>query len=179
MTSRTACPREPDVFDLIWTRQWPARADAELRAHVTGCEVCSDLVLVAASIADLEDGASASVRVPEAGAVWYAAQVRARQELAERAARPVLAAELVAVAGALTAALFAWRLGAPALRSWWDGLPSLTSNLPSWRDLVPVTSSPLFPWAMAALLAWALVVPAALSLARLADRTTEPPNDRP
>ena len=119
-----------------------------------------------------------TVRVPEAGAVWYGAQVRARQELAERAARPVLAAELVAVAGALTGTVFAWRLGARAIRSWWDGLPSLASSLPSWPDFVPVTSSPLFPWAMAALLAWALVVPAALSLARLADRTTEHPNDR-
>ena len=54
------------------------------------------------------------MKVPDAGVVWYRAEVRARQELARRAARPVAAAQaaaaVVGIGGVLTGVATRWRL---------------------------------------------------------------------
>jgi hypothetical protein len=124
-------------------------------------------VVVATALGQLED-VPADARVPDASAVWYAAQARARQELAGRAARPVLIAEAAAVSTALGAAVFGWRLGGASLTEWWTRASAI--EVPGWPDLSAVTASPSFPWLAGAALAWALVVPAAWSVARFADR---------
>lgn len=114
----TECAREQDVMDAIASGRWPSRCDAALRAHVDGCDVCSDLAEVVVPIrADFEETLSAA-RVPTAGAVWWRAQVRARIEAQAAAARPLRAFTAVALACAagLVAALvtLAW----PWLRTW-------------------------------------------------------------
>src|SRR6188768_22628 len=92
------CPHEQDVLDLVAIGQWPARADASLVAHAEACETCRDLASVAGAIVESRDALPAT-HVPDASVVWYRAQVRARLDAARRAGRPMLFAQMAAVAG--------------------------------------------------------------------------------
>jgi hypothetical protein len=179
MTMTPSCPREAEVLDLVWTNQWPARAERSLVDHVTTCEVCRDLATVASAIGDLNDATVAELKVPDASVVWYRAEVRARQELTRRATRPVAAAQAAAAVVGIGGVLTAWRLGGASFVEWWQGVsaPQLP-QLGVWSALATVTSAPVWPWILAAAAAWALMVPAALYIARMADRTTEPTRDR-
>jgi hypothetical protein len=173
-----SCPHETDVFDLVWTGQWPARADSRLRAHVAECAICADLLIVSSAIGQL-DASEAAVKLPDAGAVWYSAQLRARHELSHRAARPVLVAEMAAFACIVGGLSFSWRLMGPSVSTWLAAMPwPEAPALPRWSDLVALASTPTFPWMAGAACAWALVIPTALYIARLADRTTEQRQDR-
>jgi len=179
MTMTPSCPREAEVLDLVWTNQWPARAERSLVEHVEACEVCRDLAAVAAAVGDLNEVTVADLKVPDASVVWYRAEVRARQELTRRATRPVAAAQIAAAVVGLGGVLTAWRLGGASIVGWWRGLSA--PELPQvslWSALATFTSSPAWPWILAAAAAWALMVPAALYIARMADRTTEPTRDR-
>lgn len=91
-----SCPCERDVLDLVAIGQWPSRADATLRAHVAACATCAEVAAVAAVVREWADDPR-PVTVPDAAVVWYRAQVRAKEEAARRASRPVLAAQLVAL----------------------------------------------------------------------------------
>lgn len=95
---RVDCPFEADVLNAVYTNRWPERVDANLRAHVTGCVVCSDVVDVAKAIEEEFDIARAEARVPESGLVWWRAQMRARQEAAREAVRPITIAQAVGLA---------------------------------------------------------------------------------
>jgi hypothetical protein len=135
------CPHEDDVMAAVNTGRWPARADADLRAHVAGCLVCQDVVAVAEAFRDAE--ADASIRVPEAGAVWLRAQIRARAENTRLAERPISVAQAIAFAstvgvlGALFGAASPWLQG--ALRWIGGGLARLDPRalpLPTGIDLL-------------------------------------------
>jgi hypothetical protein len=106
----TPCARESDVLDLIGIGQWPARADADLAAHVASCPSCTDLALVASAIVDVRDTGTAYKRLPDAGIVWLRAQMRAREDAARRAARPLWMAQVAGVA-AVIAILVIWSGG--------------------------------------------------------------------
>jgi hypothetical protein len=180
MTMPASCPHEADVLDLVWTNQWPARADRSLVAHVSTCDACRDLVLVASAIGGLHDATAAAVKVPDASVVWYRAEVRARQELARRAARPVAAVQLAAGVLAVLGLMTGWRLGGSAFVDWWQTLPTVhPTGTGMWSAVAAFTSRPAWPWVLGAVAAWALMVPAALYIARMADRTPEPTRDRP
>ena len=173
MTMTPSCPRETEVLDLVWTNQWPARAERSLVDHVAACEVCRDLATVAAAVGDLNDATVAELKVPDASVVWYRAQVRARQELTRRATRPVAAVQVAAAVVGVGGLFTVWRLGGASLVEWWQGVS--TPQLPQlgvWSELVALASAPVWPWVLAAAAAWALMVPAALYIARMADRTT-------
>ena len=83
------CDREQDVLDALSAGRWPERCDAELRAHVTSCPACGDLADVATALLDDRDSAWRDARVPPSGVVWWRAQLRAREEAARAAARPL------------------------------------------------------------------------------------------
>jgi hypothetical protein len=83
------CAREQDVLDAIASQRWPARCDAELRVHVRECEFCTDLVDVATALVDDAPAVSTEARIPASGIVWWRAQLRARDEDARAAARPL------------------------------------------------------------------------------------------
>ena len=95
---RVECQFEAEVLNAVYTNRWPERADAELRAHVSGCAICSDVVTVAKAIEEEFDIARAEARVPESGLVWWRAQMRARQEAAREAVRPITIAQAVGLA---------------------------------------------------------------------------------
>jgi len=69
--------------------RWPERCDDNLRAHVNACAVCADLADVAVAVVDDRETASSEGRIPPAGIVWWRAQLRAREEAARAAGRPV------------------------------------------------------------------------------------------
>lgn len=97
-----SCAHERDVLDLVAIGQWPARADAALRAHAAECATCAEVAAVASVVREWADDPR-PVKVPDAAVVWYRAQVRAKEEAARRASRPVLAAQLIALATVILA----------------------------------------------------------------------------
>lgn len=160
-SSDVSCPCERDVLDLVAIGQWPARADETLRAHVAACETCAEVASIATVVRDWANEADAvdAVKVPDASVVWYRAQVRAREDATRRASRPVLLAQLFAVA-AVALAVF-WigpNLSMPDFSGWWAAVPSLPS-LPSMSD-VSMERLSRFSWlgwaALAALGVWAI-----------------------
>jgi hypothetical protein len=106
--TRVECPFEDDVLMYVHTGRWPDRVPAELVAHAATCDVCADLAFVAHAL-DTDRGADrASVATPSAGTMWWRAQLRARQEAATTAGRPITAvqAALLAVCGGVAGAVF-------------------------------------------------------------------------
>jgi hypothetical protein len=95
------CGREPDVLDALAAQRWPARCDDDLRAHVSTCLICGDLVEVAGALLEDHDTAHQDARVPPSGIVWWRAQLRARDEDARAAARPIAFIQGVAVSVAV------------------------------------------------------------------------------
>jgi hypothetical protein len=108
------CEFEPEVLAAVLQSRWPGRTDAALRAHVAGCAICSDVAAVAGVIENAREDMRAEVVVPDSGRVWWLARVRARQEAAKTAARPITATQLIAGAcgvglmGACFGATSAW-----------------------------------------------------------------------
>jgi hypothetical protein len=141
-----SCPCERDVLDLVAIGQWPSRADATLRAHAAECAICAEVAAVAAVVREWADDPQ-PVKVPDAAVVWYRAQVRAKEEAARRASRPVLAAQLVAL---VTVVLAVVTIG-PGLEWYLAQLPDL--SLPAFS--LPTMSLPdVSTWSW---LAWGTV----------------------
>ncbi len=95
------CEREQDVLDALAAQRWPARCDDELRAHVSACGICADLVEVASALLEDHDTTYHDARVPPSGVVWWRAQLRAREEDARAAARPIAFIQGIAVSVAM------------------------------------------------------------------------------
>ena len=163
---RVECPREQDVLDAIAARRWPERCDAELRDHVASCSLCTDVVDVVGPLTTSHDEIWSEIQVPSSATVWWRAQLRAQQEAARKAARPIT---IVQVAASV-AALFVIVLTAYAIRPW---LPAFTLGLPELPTLsvslpritlpeVPSSISEIGLWswvAIGAFLSWAVIAP--------------------
>jgi len=107
------CDREDDVLaHLIETPHTPL--SAPLQAHLGECAGCRDLALVGSALRLDHATALAQVRVPSAGQVWWRAELRARQDAAARATRPITVA--TGLAAACLLGLLASVAGALA---WW------------------------------------------------------------
>jgi predicted anti-sigma-YlaC factor YlaD len=137
--TRYDCARERDVLEAVSTGGWPARTDAELRAHVADCAVCRDLVAAAVAFEEEATTARAQAQVPDAGVVWLRAQLRARQDAARVAVRPITFAQAiglaatVGVAGAVFGATATWFQH--ALGGIWSTVTSL--QVPRLADVSP------------------------------------------
>jgi hypothetical protein len=111
----TACRFEADVLAAVARGTWDG-ASEELTAHVTTCRTCADLALVSSLLKSEHAAAIEQADVPSSGQVWWRAQVRARAEAAEAAARPLFLAQAVgaaAVIGVLVALVtWLWPSGA-------------------------------------------------------------------
>jgi len=92
------CEREQAVTELLQSGRWPEACDAALRSHVENCAVCSEVVLMARLLQEENASLLADVKLPDAGLVWWKAQLRARREAAELATRPIALAERFALA---------------------------------------------------------------------------------
>lgn len=95
------CEFESDVLSATLQSRWPDRVDAQLRAHVAECAICSDVVVIASAIDGAREEAYERAVVPDSGLVWWRAQLRARREAAQTAGRPITAAQVIAFACAV------------------------------------------------------------------------------
>ena len=128
------CPREQDALDAVASRRWPGRDDA-LSAHIASCEICADLVAVAAAMRDDFEAIGDLPPLPSAEVVWWRAQVRARTDAARLAARPITVVQGVSAATAagvgLALATFADAPVGGAVRWFaelWSWVPRLALN---------------------------------------------------
>jgi hypothetical protein len=103
------CPREAEAMAAARLGSLPE----ELCAHVAGCAACANAVAISQFLASGSD----SVTVPPAGLVWWKAQLRIRQEAADRALRPIRWAEQAAAVIGLAAAsgAIAWAVASSPL----------------------------------------------------------------
>ena len=120
-----SCPFEAGVFEAVWMSRWPDQCEPALRAHVAGCAVCADIVLVAEAFEGERTTAWREAPVPGSGRMWWRAQMRARQEAARAAARPITLAQGVAVSSVFVATLVLAGALSPWFRSWLGWLGGL------------------------------------------------------
>ena len=120
------CNRERELAEALRAGFWPEACSEELRAHVTGCKSCSQRLVLTQAFGRERAVASAQPRLESPGALWWRAQLRRRNAAIERISRPILGAQVFAVAVAVIAAaaflisqakqsvgLFAWVAEAP------------------------------------------------------------------
>ncbi|MGB7265791.1 MAG: hypothetical protein WBC92_09785 [Terracidiphilus sp.] len=100
-----SCPCEIELRDLITRGQWPQAASPDLRAHIAACRSCGDVALVSAAFQKARAESIAAARPGSAGALWWRAQLRRRNAVVERISRPLLGAQLFALAVSLLAGL--------------------------------------------------------------------------
>ena len=115
------------------------------------CPECGPLVALAEQIRREFAGTLPQAHVPTPEIVWWRAQMRAREDAARTAARPIVFTQALAVAaliGLLVSVV--GRLTLPAMS--WAGFPALPAGLP----VVPI--------ALAAA-CWIIIAPAALYFA--------------
>jgi hypothetical protein len=161
------CPRESEIAELVARGQWPQASPQELRDHVSACRACSDMALVAGAFqrARMETFAAAgsgTEKLSSAGALWWRAQLRRRNAAVERIGRPLLGAQIFALAINLLVVLgflgFEARHGIGWL-DWLEGLPqAATLHLADLSSPGPAGSG----WG------WLLLAFAAATLALLA-----------
>jgi len=98
---RVECEFEAEVLAAACQSRWPERVEDGLRAHVAGCEICSDVAAVAMAFEGAREATAVCAAVPDAGRVWRLAQIRARREAVKEAGRPITAAQVIAFACAM------------------------------------------------------------------------------
>jgi hypothetical protein len=139
----TPCRYENDVIAAMAAGSWD-HAPEELKAHVTSCRTCADLALVSQLLKTDHAAMVAEANVPSAGQVWWRAQMRARSEAAEAAARPLFIAQAVACAaviGALVAVVtWLWPTGGWHVVSAPPGQLSLAAwvAIGAWVVIAPI-----------------------------------------
>jgi hypothetical protein len=160
------CPFEDEALAAVEQCRWPERVDAALREHIEVCPICRDVVRVAEAFDGraVEDRAAASV--PDAGRVWWMAQLRARHEATQAAGRPITAVQVIAFTCSL--ALLGACFGATS--SWLQSVIGRASTYAvsvDWKWLVSATAQLLGQHALLAAVGAAIVVvvPTALVLA--------------
>jgi hypothetical protein len=112
------CCREDDVLDALTTGRWPERVDGELRSHVAGCVICADVIEVASAVLEVRNDEPADIQIPSSAVMWWRAQMRARQEAAREAARPINVAQVVGLISVIALGIVAF----VALSPWFGGV---------------------------------------------------------
>jgi hypothetical protein len=130
-----SCVREHEVTELLRQGYWPEACPAELRAHVETCRMCGDLVLVSSALGKERKETMPMARLEAPGALWWRAQLRKRNVAIEKMARPIMGAEVFALATALVVAamVVVWQAG--NWSAWIADLPRvlhLNALLPGW-----------------------------------------------
>ena len=107
----TTCSRDNEVKEMVERGQWPQACTPELHAHVEGCRSCSDHVLITTAFRRARAEAVASITLPPPGVLWWRAQLRRRNAAVERIGRPILGAQIFALAVNLVLAIafIAWQ----------------------------------------------------------------------
>jgi hypothetical protein len=118
------CAREREVTDLLHKGHWPQACSEELRAHVASCRGCSDLVLITASLQASRRQTAELPRLEPAGAIWWRAQLRRRNAAIDQMSRPIIGAQIFALAMSVIVigAIAIWQ--ADNWSAWFADLPT-------------------------------------------------------
>lgn len=92
------CPREAEVRALVERGQWPQACATELQAHVSDCRSCSELVLVTTAFQRERNQAIGAAKLGSPGLLWWRAQLRRRNAAVVRISKPILSAQIFALA---------------------------------------------------------------------------------
>lgn len=134
-----SCPREGEVKILVERGQWPQACAPELCSHVKSCRSCSELVLVTTAFQRARNQAVGAAKLGSPGLLWWRAQLRRRNAAVERISRPILGAQIFALAVnlllAATVAVWQARHGLAWL-TWLQKLPH-SVNSDSFRSFIP------------------------------------------
>lgn len=137
------CARENELLETVSAGRWPDGCDAELRAHVTSCAQCAEVVELATLFdAEMQEAAH-DAQLLSSGAMWWRAQRRARADAARKAARAIAFVQVATVAGAIAFALAIVGGVSAMSESWRNWLPRVSETLQlssvyaSWS--VPIT----------------------------------------
>ena len=146
-----SCVREREVTEMLRQGYWPEACSPELRSHVENCRICSDLVLVTTAFSVERRQTMALPPLEAPGALWWRAQLRLRNAAIQRVTRPILGAELFALAigVVVVVAVVVWQAG--NWREWVSDLPHAL-HLSALIPASPADASGTF-WIVAALLA--------------------------
>lgn len=96
-----SCPCEKEIRELVESGQWPLASPPDLRSHAAACRSCADLVLVASAFQRARSTTLAAARPVSAGAIWWRAQLRSRQQAFERIQRPLIGAQVFGLVAVL------------------------------------------------------------------------------
>jgi hypothetical protein len=92
------CSREKEVDELLRRGLWSAACTPDLRAHVSACRSCGDLVLVTETFLRARAETANAAQVSTPAALWWRAQLRRRNAAVERIGKPILGAQIFALA---------------------------------------------------------------------------------
>jgi hypothetical protein len=123
-----SCAQEPEVLAAVLE----GRLCGELEAHARHCAICGEVAHVATLVRADFAAASRETSLPTADVVLLRAQIRAREEAARAAARPILLTHAIGIAALL--GLLVSLAGKFSVGAW----TSLTMFDGSARVLVPV-----------------------------------------
>jgi hypothetical protein len=93
-----SCPREREVSQLLSQGAWPQACPPALRAHVESCRSCADLALITSTFQQARSQAASAAPLASPGALWWRAQLRRRNAAVERVGKPILGAQIFALA---------------------------------------------------------------------------------
>ena len=116
------CVREHEVLDALASDGPVVCWNEDLKAHATSCAICRDLVTVASALLDEHTVAVEHANPPSSGIVWWRATMRARQDAAQKATRPITVVQGLALASGAAIVLLVLSVTAPTLLSWFSGL---------------------------------------------------------
>jgi hypothetical protein len=150
-----SCSREKEVSELLKQGHWPHACPDELRVHVAGCSACGDVVRITTTFQAARTQAASAAPLQSPGLLWWRAQLRRRNTAIERVARPLLGAQIFALAVTLAtgAAFLAWQVRQGfSLMAWLAELPRaihlealLSATLPRFDGslwlLVPILAT--------------------------------------
>jgi hypothetical protein len=163
------CTREDDVLDAIASGWGLPRMDHDLRGHIASCGSCAELLQVATALLDERELAWNEASVPPSGVVWWRAQLRAREDAARAAARPLAFFQGVAASVALWLVVTLVRaIPAADAGAAWRWTSHAVSNLSiEWPDLTGlIAAAGSLPLSIMCLLAASMMLaPIAIYLA--------------
>jgi hypothetical protein len=121
------CTREQEVLDALTADCAVDQWGEDLRRHVDACGVCRDIVAVALPLLAEHHAAVDDGHPPSSGIVWWRATMRARQEAAQAATRPITVVQRVALASGVALFTLMLSAAAPTLSGWFGGLSAFGS----------------------------------------------------
>ncbi len=123
-----SCEKEQRVLECLLGGSWPGPAGESLPEHTVTCPVCSDLVLAVEHLREESRRAVTAAALPEAGLVWWKAQLRLKRDAADRATQPIAMVERLALACASlsSAGVVFWKW--PEISAWVNRLGDIASR---------------------------------------------------